>query len=44
MPGPVEILFDPLSLVVFALYGAFVLVEAVFPARELPKIAGWRIR
>lgn len=44
MPGPVEILFDPLSLVVFALYGAFVLVESLFPARELPKIAGWRIR
>jgi sterol desaturase/sphingolipid hydroxylase (fatty acid hydroxylase superfamily) len=44
MPTPLEILLDPVSLAVLAIYGALVLVEALFPARELPRIPGWHAR
>ncbi len=41
MPTPLEILLDPVSLTVLALYGALILLEALFPARPLPRIRGW---
>jgi sterol desaturase/sphingolipid hydroxylase (fatty acid hydroxylase superfamily) len=44
MPTPLEILLDPVSLAVLAIYGALILVEAVFPARALPRIPGWHAR
>jgi len=44
MPTPLEILLDPVSLTVLALYGALVLLEALFPARKLPHVPGWKIR
>lgn len=44
MPTPIEVLTDPISLVVLAIYGALILWEAVAPARELPKVKGWRLR
>lgn len=42
MPTPIELLLDPVSLTVFALYGALMCWEALAPARELPRIRGWR--
>jgi hypothetical protein len=33
MPTPIEILLDPVSLAVFALYAALIVWEAVAPAR-----------
>lgn len=36
MPTPLQILMDPVSLTVLALYGALILTEALFPARPLP--------
>jgi sterol desaturase/sphingolipid hydroxylase (fatty acid hydroxylase superfamily) len=42
MPGLLDLLLDPLSMTVFALYGALILWEALVPARALPRIAGWR--
>ena len=37
MPTPVELLLDPMSLAVLAIYGALILWEALFPgARCLP--------
>ncbi len=41
MPTPLQILMDPISLTALALYGALILLEALFPARPLPKIRGW---
>jgi sterol desaturase/sphingolipid hydroxylase (fatty acid hydroxylase superfamily) len=42
MPTPLQILLDPVSLTVLGLYGALILLEALFPARPLPRIRGWR--
>ena len=42
MPTPIEILLDPVSLTVMALYGALIAWEALAPARPLPVVKGWR--
>ena len=44
MPTPLQLLLDPISLTVFALYGALILLEALFPARPLVAVPGWRVR
>lgn len=44
MPTPLEILLDPLSLIILALYGSLMLWEAVAPGRKLPSVKGWRLR
>ncbi|KAA3626508.1 MAG: sterol desaturase family protein [Bacteroidetes bacterium] len=44
MPTPLEILLDPISLVILAMYAILMIWEAVFPARELPKIKHWKIK
>jgi sterol desaturase/sphingolipid hydroxylase (fatty acid hydroxylase superfamily) len=44
MPTPLQILLDPISLTLLAIYGALILLEALFPARPLPRIRGWRTR
>lgn len=44
MPTPVEILLDPISLIVLAIYAGIILWEALAPARVLPRIQGWRLR
>lgn len=44
MPTPFEILLDPISLAFIAMYGALIGWEALFPARNLPVVKGWRLR
>jgi sterol desaturase/sphingolipid hydroxylase (fatty acid hydroxylase superfamily) len=44
MPTPLQILLDPVSLTVLGLYGALILFEALFPARPLPRVKGWKTR
>ena len=44
MPTPLQILLDPVSLTVLAIYAVLILLEALFPARPLPRIRGWRTR
>lgn len=44
MPTPIDILLDPASLAVIALYVGLILWEAVAPARTLPSIKGWKVR
>lgn len=44
MPTPLQILLDPVSLTVLGLYGALILLEALFPARPLPPVKGWKTR
>jgi sterol desaturase/sphingolipid hydroxylase (fatty acid hydroxylase superfamily) len=44
MPTPIELLLDPVSLTVFAIYAAILLCERIFPARVLPRVRFWRLR
>lgn len=44
MPTPLQILLDPVSLTVLGLYGVLILLEALFPARPLPRVKGWKTR
>jgi len=44
MPTPIEILLDPVSLFVIAMYTGLMLWEAFFPARELPKMRFWKLK
>lgn len=44
LPTPLEILLDPISLVILAMYGLLMIWEAAFPGRTLPNIKGWKIR
>jgi sterol desaturase/sphingolipid hydroxylase (fatty acid hydroxylase superfamily) len=44
MPTPLEILLDPISLVILVMYAALMLWEAIRPGRKLPVVKGWRLR
>lgn len=44
MPTPLEILLDPLSLVFIGIYGGMIGWEALFPARSLVAVPGWKLR
>lgn len=41
MPTPLEILLDPISLMLLAIYGVLILFEAIAPATQLKKIKNW---
>ena len=44
MPSILELLFDPISLTVLAIYAALMLWEFLLPARQLPAARGWQLR
>jgi sterol desaturase/sphingolipid hydroxylase (fatty acid hydroxylase superfamily) len=44
MPTPLEILLDPVSLYLLAMYAILIIWEAVFPARKLPYVKYWKIK
>lgn len=44
MPTPIDILLDPVSLIVIAIYGALMVWEAIAPGRALPRMEGWVYR
>lgn len=44
MPSPIDLLLDPVSLAVIALYAALILWEGLAPARALPRVRGWKLR
>ena len=44
MPTPLDILLDPISLIILAIYGTLMLWEAVFPGRKLPQVKYWKLR
>ncbi|MGI9550748.1 MAG: sterol desaturase family protein [Aurantibacter sp.] len=44
LPSPIEILLDPISLIVYAIFGGLFLWESLFPARKLPKMKFWKLR
>lgn len=44
MTTPIEILLDPISLIILALYAFLMAWEWIFPARELPKVKYWNLK
>jgi sterol desaturase/sphingolipid hydroxylase (fatty acid hydroxylase superfamily) len=44
MPTPLEILLDPISLKIIAIYAALMMWEAFFPGRKLPMVKFWVLR
>jgi len=44
MPTPLELLLDPLTLSVIGIFAALASWEALFPARRLPRVRGWRTK
>lgn len=42
MPSPIDLLLDPISLTVFALYATLIAWETLAPARSLPPVRGWK--
>lgn len=44
MPTPLEIMLDPLSLIIIGMYLMLMLWEWKFPARKLPHIGWWKLK
>jgi len=44
MPTPLEVLLDPVSLFVIAMYIGLMVWEAIFPARPLSKVKYWKLK
>lgn len=44
MPTPLEILLDPVSLIILAIYAGLMIWEALFPARQLPTVKYWKLK
>jgi sterol desaturase/sphingolipid hydroxylase (fatty acid hydroxylase superfamily) len=44
MPTPLELLIDPVSLAILALYAGLMIWESIAPGRQLPEIKYWKIR
>lgn len=44
MPTPIEILFDPVSIIVLTIFGSMLLLQILIPGRKLPRIRGWYLR
>jgi sterol desaturase/sphingolipid hydroxylase (fatty acid hydroxylase superfamily) len=41
MPTPLEILMDPISLTLLAIYAGLIMLEAISPGQPLKKVSGW---
>lgn len=44
LPTPVEIIMDPVALTILGMFSGLAAWETITPARDLPKIRGWKIR
>lgn len=44
LPTPTDLIFDPISYIVFAMYGVLMIWEGLYPARELPKVKFWKLK
>lgn len=42
MPTPLDLLLDPLSLIVFSMFALFMLYESLFPAKQTQHISFWK--
>ena len=44
LPTPLELILDPISLIVLGMYGILMIWEALAPARKLPSIKYWKLK
>jgi sterol desaturase/sphingolipid hydroxylase (fatty acid hydroxylase superfamily) len=44
MPTPLDLLADPVTLTMLAMFATLALAEHFFPGRPLPRVPGWRTR
>ncbi len=44
LPTPFDLIFNPISYIVFTIYGGLMLWEAIFPARKLPQVKFWKLK
>ncbi len=44
LPTPMELVLNPISYIVFGIYGGLMLWEAIFPARKLPNVKFWKLK
>lgn len=44
LPSPLEVLMDPISLIVYVIFLGLMFWEAFFPARSLPRMKFWKLR
>lgn len=44
LPGPIDLLLDPASLVVIGIFAALMAAEELFPGRPLPRIPYWKLK
>jgi len=44
MPTPLEILLDPISIGIIAIYVGLIVIETIFPGRKLSSVKGWKTR
>ncbi|MEO1033412.1 MAG: sterol desaturase family protein [Bacteroidota bacterium] len=44
LPSPLEIILDPISSIIMAMYGALMFWEALFPAKKLPHVKNWKLK
>jgi sterol desaturase/sphingolipid hydroxylase (fatty acid hydroxylase superfamily) len=44
MPSPLDLIFDPITIVMVAMFGALALWEILAPGRTLPEVRGWTPR
>lgn len=44
LPTPLEILLDPVSLIILGMFAGLMIWEAIAPAKKLPDIKGWKLR
>ena len=44
LPSPLQIIIDPISLIILAMYAGLMVWEEIAPARQLPKIRFWRLK
>lgn len=42
MPTPVELLIDPISLVMLSMFALLAFAERFFPGRTLPRVPDWK--
>ncbi|HTF21779.1 MAG TPA: sterol desaturase family protein [Chryseolinea sp.] len=44
MPSPLDLLLDPVTLGILAIYALLMIWEAIFPGRQLPYVKYWKLR
>ncbi len=44
LPSPIDIIIDPISSIIIAMYGLLMIWEALFPAKKLPNVKYWKIK